>query len=258
MISTTGMEIKNLNVRFFNRRTGQEHEVIRNLHLHLAPGDFVCVLGPSGCGKTTLLNCIAGFINPAKGNIRVGDQLVSGPSSSRGVVFQEYGLFPWFTVEQNVQYGLKLKKLPRAEMQEISRHYLRMVGLSGFERHYPHELSGGMKQRVSLARALANQPQILLLDELFAALDAQTREQLQVELLQIWENEKITCLFITHSVSEAVFLADRAVIMLPNPGRIAEDVRIDIPRIRDRTTSEFVKFVKEINELIYSQSGRLT
>ena len=189
------------------------HEVLRGISLDIADGEFVCLLGPSGCGKTTLLNAIAGFVFPSAGDLRVDGNAVRAPGADRGVVFQEYALFPWFTVEQNVQYGPRLAGTRGEALTAISDHYLRLVGLGSFERHYPNQLSGGQRQRVAIARALAAKPKILLLDEPFGALDAMTRESLQEELVRIWETERRTCVFVTHSIGEAVFIAETIVVM---------------------------------------------
>ena len=247
------LRLQNLTVTYTNPRTRQRREVFRGLNLAVAEGEFVCLLGPSGCGKTTLLNTVAGFTSVVAGQVQVGGMPIHGPSRDRGMVFQDYGLFPWYTVEQNVQLGPRLRDASKAELEEISAHYIDLVGLRGFEHYYPHELSGGMKQRVGIARTLANRPQLLLLDEPFAALDAQTREQMQNELLRIWAHERITCLFVTHSVVEAVFLADRAIIMLPRPGRIEQDIRITMPRPRDRNSPEFVQIQRQLSDVLHQQ-----
>ena len=174
------------------------------------------------------------------------------------MVFQEYGLFPWFTVEQNIEYGPRIKGLPKSELAEISSYYVDLVHLKGFEHHYPNELSGGMRQRVGIARALANQPEILLLDEPFGALDAQTRELLQEELLKIWETEQRTCLFVTHSIAEAIYLADRVIVMTARPGRIKETVPITQQRPRDRTSEEFFALYRKMNEILREEIQRAT
>lgn len=225
------------------------HTVLNHLHLDVEASEFVCVVGPSGCGKTTLLNCIAGF-QPYSGTITLGGQTIHGPGPERGVMFQEYGLFPWFTVEENVAFGPKMQGMPAKERKERAQEYLQMVGLYEFRHHYPNRLSGGMKQRVSLARVLANRPQFLLMDEPFAALDEQTRQMLQTELLRVWEQNKITCMFITHSLSEAVYLADRVVVLMPNPGRVALDMRINLPRIRERNSEYMLAYQKLISDIL--------
>ena len=243
----TKIEIRGLSVDFAARRGQHLLPALRDVSLQIQDREFVCLLGPSGCGKTTLLNCIAGFIEPTAGEIKLDERPVEGPGPDRGIVFQEYGLFPWFTVEQNIQYGPRLKKLSRAALRAVSAHYIRLVHLEGFERHYPNELSGGMKQRVGIARALANQPEVLLLDEPFGALDAQTRERMQAELLKIWQVEQRTCIFVTHSIVEALFLADRVVVMTARPGRIKREITVPTPRPRDRTSTEFITLYREVD-----------
>jgi NitT/TauT family transport system ATP-binding protein len=197
--------------------------------------EIMCIVGPSGCGKSTLLRMIAGLEPVTSGEILVGGHKVSGPSPSIGFVFQEYTLFPWRTVQKNVEFGLELKKVSPEKRKEIADRYIDMVGLSRFKDSYPHQLSGGVKQRTAIARTLAVGPQILLMDEPFGALDAQTRNILQGQLLEIWQKEKINIIFVTHSVDEAVFLADKVAIMTARPGRIKEIVDIGIPRPRIRT-----------------------
>lgn len=245
-----------VSVRYESRTAGALITALDAVDLSIIDGEFVCLLGPSGCGKTTLLNCIAGFIRPTEGSIVSGDRRVDGPGPDRGVVFQEYGLFPWFTVAQNVGYGPRVRGLPAAEVDRIARKYLAMVQLKGFEAQYPGELSGGMKQRVGIARALANQPDILLLDEPFGALDAQTRELMQEELLKIWDAERRTCVFVTHSIGEAIFLADRVIVMSARPGRVKADVRIPLPRPRDRTSEEFFQVYRELNDILREEIER--
>ncbi|MCM3633849.1 MULTISPECIES: ABC transporter ATP-binding protein [Paenibacillus] len=241
------IKINDVTVNFSNNKN--VHTVLNHMNLSIEEGEFVCVLGPSGCGKTTLLNCIAGF-QKYEGKILLQDQLVSKPGKERGVMFQEYALFPWFTVEQNVAFGLKMSGMNKQQYLELARSFIRMVGLEGFEKHYPSRLSGGMKQRVSLARVLANNPSILLMDEPFAALDEQTRQHMQSELLKIWEQNKITCLFITHSIHEAIYLADRIIVLMPNPGRVALDIKVDLPRIRDRNDDRMFHYQKLISAIL--------
>lgn len=242
------MTLDDVTVKFRNAKD-QQHIVLNHLNLSINEGEFICVLGPSGCGKTTLLNCVAGF-QEYEGEIMLQDQLVTKPGKERGVMFQEYALFPWFTVEQNVAFGPKMGGMDNKRCHELARSYIRMVGLEGFEKHYPSRLSGGMKQRVSLARVLANSPSFLLMDEPFAALDEQTRHLMQTELLKIWERNKITCLFITHSIQEAVYLADRIIVLMPNPGRIALDMKVDLPRIRDRNDDLMFHYQKLVSAIL--------
>jgi len=216
-----------------------EFVALSGISLDVVEGEFVCLIGPSGCGKTTLLNAIAGFVAATEGVLKVDDRPVSGPGPDRGMVFQEYGLFPWFTVKQNVQYGPRLKGVRGAALRALSDRYLGLVQLRDFGDRYPNQLSGGMRQRVAIARALANQPSILLLDEPFGALDAMTRDLLQDELVKIWEAERRTCVFVTHSIAEAVYLADRIVVMGTRPGQIRDVIRNAMPRPRDRASDKF-------------------
>ena len=211
---------------------------LEGIDLEVGEGEFVCIVGPSGCGKTTLLRIVAGLEVPTSGTVTLDGIPIKGPSPERGMVFQEYSLFPWRTVLDNIVFGLELKKFPLDEQKRLGRQYLKMVGLENFETRYPHELSGGMKQRVAIARALVNNPRAILMDEPFGALDAQTRNIMQSELLRIWEEEKKTVIFVTHSVDEAIYLADTIVIMSARPGRIKDVIEIPIPRPRSRTSSE--------------------
>lgn len=208
--------------------------------------EFFSIVGPSGCGKTTLLNLLAGFEEPTRGELRIGSELITAPGWERAVVFQEYALFPWYNVYDNVCYGLKRKRISEAEQRAIAEHYIALVGLRGFEKRYPRELSGGMRQRVSIARALAVNPSVLLMDEPFAALDIQTREYMQDELLKIWEREPKTVIFITHSIDEAIKLSDRIAIMAPRPGRIAEIKTVDLPRPRNLTDPTMAELAAEV------------
>jgi NitT/TauT family transport system ATP-binding protein len=228
-------------------------EVLTSVSLEVLAGEFVCLLGPSGCGKTTLLNAIAGFIPLADGEITVDDVPVRGPGGDRGMVFQEYALFPWFTVEQNVVYGPKLRGARRAELRQIAEHYLKLVKLDGYAHCYPNQLSGGQRQRVALARALANRPGILLMDEPFGALDAMTRESLQQELLDLWQADRRTCIFVTHSVGEAAFLAEKVVVMKAHPGRIDAVLPNLSPRPRDRTSDAYFSMYRRIDAALRGQ-----
>jgi NitT/TauT family transport system ATP-binding protein len=206
---------------------------IDGLDLRAAAGEFVAIVGPSGCGKSTLLYILGGFVEPTGGEATVAGAPIRGPDPARGIVFQEFVLFPWKTVLGNVTYGLAERGVPRRERAERAHAYLEMVKLTGFERHYPKELSGGMKQRVALARSLIMEPDILLMDEPFGAVDAQTRVDLQRELLQIWERTRKTVVFVTHSVDEALFLADRVYVLSSRPARVKEIVEVGLPRPRD-------------------------
>ncbi|MGH7715021.1 MAG: ABC transporter ATP-binding protein, partial [Vulcanimicrobiaceae bacterium] len=225
---------------------------LEDVTLTVGAGEFICLLGPSGCGKTTLLNCLAGFVEPTSGSITMNGNPIAGPASERGVVFQDHGLLPWYTVAQNVELGPLIAGVPAPERREIILRYIAMVGLSGFETRFPTQLSGGMKQRVGIARALANRPQALFMDEPFGALDAQTRQVMQEELLGIWEAERKTIVFVTHSIPEAVFLADRIVVMSPRPGRIAEIVPVPLARPRERTSAEFSAIYRHLEDLMKS------
>ena len=210
--------------------------------LTVAPGEFVAILGPSGCGKSTLLRIVAGLDAPTAGRVTLDGAPVTGPGADRGMVFQSYTLFPWLTVAQNIRFGLAERGLPEAEQQAIAARLIARTGLAGFENHWPRQLSGGMQQRCALARALANDPEILLLDEPFGALDHQTRELMQELLLEIWDADRKTVLFVTHDIDEAIFLANRVIVMSARPGRIKADVPVPLPYPRDwtmKTTPEF-------------------
>lgn len=238
------LEIKNL-VKQFPKEEGNL-VAIENFDLDVTEGEFVCILGPSGCGKTTLLRMISGLDKPSSGIMKLNGNNITSTGSDRGMVFQEFALFPWRTVRRNIEFGLELRNVPAAERHKISDRYIELVGLKGFENSHPYELSGGMKQRVGIARALANDPSILLMDEPFGALDAQTRNQMQKELLRIWKETKKTVVFITHSVDEAVFLADRVVVMTTRPSKVKEIFQIKLVRPRDRADPEFLALRKRI------------
>ena len=207
--------------------------VLKDLDLHIKEGEFVVLLGASGCGKSTLLNLIAGFEQPSEGTVMVNDRLITDVDPGSGMVFQQYALFPWQTVMQNVAFGLKLKGVPKAEREERAQHYINMVGLAGFENSYPKELSGGMRQRVAIARVLANDTDVILLDEPFAALDAMTRQVLQEQLVKIYEANHKTIVFITHSIDEALLLSTRMIVLGAKPGRIVKDIENDLPHPRN-------------------------
>ena len=225
---------------------------LNGVSLDIKENEFICVVGPSGCGKSTLLNIIAGLLEPTSGTVSLDGKVIEGTGVERGVVFHQYALFPWRTVLKNVMFPLEMKKVPKAEAEAIARKYIKSVGLEGFEKSFPKELSGGMKQRVAIARAYAANPEVLLLDEPFGALDAQTRVQLQSELLETWEKEKKTCFFITHDVDEAVILAQRVIIMSARPGRIKKIVDIDIPYPRTQATKTDPRFL-ELKSEIWNQ-----
>jgi NitT/TauT family transport system ATP-binding protein len=243
------LEIRDLN-QSFARDDGSRLVVLEHLSLAVQDKEFVCILGSSGCGKTTLLRMIAGLDTAASGSIILDGEEMKGPSPKVGMVFQEYSLFPWRTVIDNIAFGLEMKGVAKEERYRVAGQYLDLVNLSPFRDSYPSELSGGMRQRVAVARALALDPVLLLMDEPFGALDAQTRNMLQQELLEIWEKTKKTVIFITHSVDEAVFLADRIIVMTPRPGRISRIFEIDLPRPRERTNVEFARLRRDVLDLI--------
>ncbi|MEK3912763.1 ABC transporter ATP-binding protein [Paenibacillus sp. FSL H7-0331] len=241
------IEISSLSKIYKGR--GGDTIALQNTDLTIKNNEFVCVVGPSGCGKTTLLNIIGGLEAATSGSVRVDGKEVNGPGRERGVVFQQYALFPWKTVLKNVEFGLKLRGLNQKERKEKAESYLELVGLKDFAHAYPKELSGGMKQRVAIARAYAVEPEVLLMDEPFGALDAQTRAQLQEELLKTWQKQKKTCFFITHDVEEAVILAQRVIIMSARPGRIKEIIDVDIPYPRDQSTKLDERYISIKNEI---------
>jgi NitT/TauT family transport system ATP-binding protein len=244
---TTKLSTRGLGMDF--HRDGKQMSVLENINLEVADGEFVCLLGPSGCGKTTLLNTMAGFLSPTSGQVRVDDDVVQGPDPRRIFVFQERGVFPWLTVEGNIAFGLA--KLTRGEREQRITHYVKMVGLQGFEKSYPSELSGGMKQRLEVARALAVNPDMLFLDEPFGALDSITRLTMRHELLRIWQTERKTIVFVTHDIDEAVQLADRVVVMSARPATIQQIVTIDIPHPRDISSARYL----ELRDGIFAQIG---
>ncbi|MGA8614575.1 MAG: ABC transporter ATP-binding protein [Xanthobacteraceae bacterium] len=211
---------------------GKAHKAIEETSIRVEPGEFVCIIGPSGCGKSTLLNAVAGYVKPDSGQVSVDSEKVTRPGPDRGMVFQQYSLFPWKTVKDNVAFGPMVAGQPYAAAEAVARTFLDMVGLTHFANRYPAELSGGMQQRVGIARALANYPRVLLMDEPFGALDAQTRQMMQENLLNIWTEFGTTVLFITHDIDEAIFLADRVLIMSAGPGRIIADLAVNLPRPR--------------------------
>ena len=234
----------------------QRIEALRDANLVVQKGEFVCLIGASGCGKSTLLRIVAGFEPPSSGEALMWDKPVSGPAPDRGMVFQDYGLFPWLSVRQNIGFGPASRGLPKAELRALVDRFVDMVGLTRFADAYPHQLSGGMKQRVAIARVLANDAEMVLMDEPFGALDAMTRERLQDELLDIWQRTKLTVLFVTHSIEEAIFLADRVVVMEPGPGRIASEHRIELPRPRDVSSPEFNAVRRELSARLHSHHGK--
>ena len=223
--------------------------VLQNINLQVYANEFVCIVGASGCGKSTLLNIVAGLMPATAGRVLMDGKPVLGPGPDRGMVFQSYSLFPWLTVADNIGFGLKLKRLSKAERQERIDYYMNVVGLGEFAKAYPKELSGGMKQRVAIARALANEPEVLLMDEPFGALDAQTKEQMQQFLLTLWQQTQTTVLMITHDVEEAVFLSQRIYVMSARPGQIKEEIPIDLPQGRDleaKLSPEFIEIKRKV------------
>ena len=216
-----------------------EIEALARVDATIEAGQFVCLIGASGCGKSTLLRIIAGFDKPTTGNVSAQGKLITGPGSDRGMVFQDYALFPWMNVRKNIGFGPRQRGLPRSEINDITSEFLKLVGLERFADRFPSQLSGGMKQRVAIARVLANNASMLLMDEPFGALDALAREQLQHELQEIWSRTGVTVIFVTHSVEEAVLLADRVLVMSAGPGQITNDIMIDLPRPRDVSSPEF-------------------
>lgn len=242
-----------LNVKELTKRFGT-HTPLDKISFEVRRREFLCVLGASGCGKSTLIRLLAGLDTPTSGQILLDGKPVSGPGPDRGMVFQGYTLFPWLTVKQNVMFGLRMSGQSSFEAESQAREWIALVGLSKFERSYPHELSGGMKQRVAIARALANRPRILLMDEPFGALDAQTRAQMQAYLLEIWRNVDVTILFITHDLDEAVYLSDKILVLGANPSRLVEVMENPVPRPRSRSqfvSPQFLAAYNRISELIH-------
>ena len=231
---------------------GRPIHALKDVNLQIHKGEFVCLIGASGCGKSTLLRIMGGFEPVSTGSARMYHAPIQEPGPERGMVFQDYGLFPWLTVRENIAFGPRQRGLPASRLKEISDRFVNMVGLGKFADHFPNQLSGGMKQRVSIARALANDCEVLLMDEPFGALDALTREVLQQELLDIWEKTKLTVIFVTHAVEEAVLLADRVVVMTAGPGRVERDYRIPLERPRCITAPEFNVVRRELTEMLSS------
>ncbi len=223
--------------------------------LDIYKGEFVCLIGPSGCGKSTLLRLIGGFEKPSAGWVKMWGEKVAGPGPSRGMVFQDYGLFPWLSVRDNIAFGPKARNLPRTQALKTANRFMEMVGLTAFASAYPHQLSGGMKQRVAIARVLANDAEVVLMDEPFGALDAMTREKLQEDLLELWHRTKLTIVFVTHAIEEAILLADRVVAMSPRPGRIQSDDPISLPRPRDVSSPEFNAVRRHLSSLLANFHG---
>jgi NitT/TauT family transport system ATP-binding protein/sulfonate transport system ATP-binding protein len=253
------LRIKNISRTFAGVRGGPAVQALQRTDLDVAANDFITILGPSGCGKSTLLRIVAGLDSPSTGRVLLDDRVVSLPGPDRGMVFQSYTLFPWLTVAENIAFGLREKHMPETEQREIVANYIDLVGLNGFENHWPKQLSGGMQQRTAIARALANDPEILLLDEPFGALDNQTRGLMQELLLGIWEREKKTVLFVTHDIEEAIFMASRVVVMSARPGRIKSDVAVNLPHPRHytvKTSPEFSELKARLTEEIRVETIR--
>ncbi len=256
------LEINGLHKQFVDAYTGETVIALDNVSFSIEQGEFVSVLGPSGCGKTTLLNIVAGFDKQTDGTVQVGGKPVTGPSPERGVVFQSFALFPWKTVLGNVVFGLRMRGVPRKEREPVARQYLELVGLQGFERKFPHELSGGMQQRLGVARVLANEPAVMLMDEPFASVDAQTRRKLQQDLTAIFEARHPTVFFVTHDIEEAVFLSDRIVVLSARPGTVRDIVEVPLSRPRDwRQTVEnpdFRRTVTHISDVLAGDESRVS
>lgn len=249
--------IRNIVKTFSDTSRKRDVLAVDNIDLTISDHDFVCLLGPSGCGKSTLLNMIAGFERPSSGRIEVGGTSVERPGADRGVVFQQPTLMPWLNVADNVAFHLKLKGIARAERRKQAQHFIDLVGLTGFESHYPSELSGGMNQRVGIARALLMNPRVILMDEPFAALDAQTKLEMQEELVAIWQRIRCTVVFVTHSIDEALVLGNRIAVMTRRPGRIREYFEFDMPRPRDITSPPFNDAKRRVLGLIREEANAM-
>jgi NitT/TauT family transport system ATP-binding protein len=250
------MRIKDLDKRYVTNES--EVLALTGINLDIRDGEFVSLLGPSGCGKSTLLRIMAGLLNASHGVIEIDGRPVSGPGPERAVVFQDYALFPWMTVQDNVEFGLEARGIPLEQRRKTSGELLKVVGLQEFSKRYPHHLSGGMKQRVSIARALAVAPQILLMDEPFGALDAQTRSVMQEELLRIWKLYRKTVVFVTHSIEESIYLSDRIVIMTARPGEIKTIIEVDDERPRDMTSPAMAQMQRRVREVLTEEIDRAT
>lgn len=245
----SGVSIQDLG-KAFPKEDGTATQALEGVTLEIRDEEFVCLVGPSGCGKTTLLRIIAGLETATTGSVTIDGRAVTGPDPGRGMVFQEYSLFPWRRVIDNVAFGLEMKGVKKEERHKTADYYIDMVGLSQFRDAYPYELSGGMRQRVAIARALANDPDVLLMDEPFGALDAQTRNRMQKELLSLQDETRQTIVFVTHSVDEAVYLADRIIVLSPRPGKVREVIDIPWPRPRDRTSTGFAEIRRRVLDMI--------
>jgi NitT/TauT family transport system ATP-binding protein len=255
------LEIEHVTKRYWTERNDTEVLALSDVSISVEDGEFMAMVGPSGCGKTSLLNIVAGLLPYEAGSVRIDNQRIQGPGVDRAVVFQHASLLPWRTIAGNVRYGMEMqRRFDEATMRERSEYFIKLVGLCGFERHYPSELSGGMQQRVNLARALASDPAVLLMDEPFAALDAQTREFMQAELLKIWAKARKTVLFITHQINEAIYLADRVAVLSARPGRVKDVFRIPFERPRTlhlKREPRFLEVEDAIWQLIEEESDKL-
>jgi NitT/TauT family transport system ATP-binding protein len=253
---SSSIQLRGVDIHFGEGKTAVQ--ALRGIDLDVAPGELLSVLGPSGCGKSTIIGAVAGFTRVSSGQLHVAGQAVAAPGSDRGVVFQQHTLFPWKTVLENVAFGLKMRRMAKQERTRAANEILAHVGLSEFAEHYPHQLSGGMQQRVSLARVLVNRPRVILMDEPFCSLDAQTRLQMQQMLLRLWQEFHMTIVFVTHDVDEAVFLSDRVVVLTPRPGTIRAELVIDLPRPRtleQLTTPEFMQLKRSALQLLLAGAG---
>jgi NitT/TauT family transport system ATP-binding protein len=249
------IDVRDVNISFKAR--GAVIQAVKSVSLNVQPGEFVSLIGPSGCGKSTLMNAVAGFTKADTGALLLDGKPIQGPGSDRGVVFQQYSLFPWMTVRKNVEFGLKMQGVSPAQRETQARTLLGLTGLLAFENHYPSQLSGGMKQRVGIVRALATSPQVLLMDEPFGALDSQTRSVMQEILTNMWQRLRLSVLFITHDIEEAIFLSDRIYVMTARPGRVKAEIEVPLPRPRKpemMDSPEFVAMVRSIKKLIREES----
>jgi NitT/TauT family transport system ATP-binding protein len=248
--------VENLRLAYDHRASGAQFLALEDVNFEVGRGEFVTIVGPSGCGKSTLLMLISALLSPSSGGVRLNGRAVTAPGSDRALVFQDFALLPWRNVLSNVELGLELKGVPVDRRRAIARRYIAMVGLRAFERHYPHQLSGGMRQRVGIARALSVEPEILLMDEPFGALDAQIRQVMGSELLRIWERDRRTILFVTHDIDEAIYLADRVIVMSASPGRVIREIDVPLPRPRRldiRNTPAFAAHRQAIWDLLEQQ-----
>jgi len=250
------LEIDAVRLEYRNTRKNSTFVALESIDLNIERGEFVTIVGPSGCGKSSLLMLVAALLQPSSGTIRLNGKPVIAPGPDRSLVFQDFALLPWRNVLKNVELGLEMTNMPAAERQAVAQKHIAMVGLREFEKHFPHQLSGGMRQRVGIARALSVGPEVLLMDEPFGALDAQIRQVMAVELLKIWERDRKTIVFITHDIDEAVFLADRVIVMSASPGRIIDSIKVELPRPRPltlRNQPEFIAYRERIWDQLEEQ-----